>query len=270
MMAYSRVGAYDDARRAMKKIVEFAKIFRTDNPLVDFGAKVYQPKEPINCTYDTWGAPAALIRGLFEYLYSAEGLRLLPHIPPTLTELEQRIPIRFGAKRLYLSTVGAGPVTSVLLNGKAWTKFDKESISLPYDETPDTAVIQIVLGDAKSKTAPEVPVRGKISGPAGSFAKFAAFYAALQGAGLEQTYEAQHAKLIVDYAAAMDAREKLKQEGKLTPLPEASQTAADKSYTDAANRLVDGLTKVVESYEKSDDPGKKNVFALWRQSASAP
>jgi hypothetical protein len=87
ILAYYRVGAYDDARRAMKKILEFARIFRTDNPLVDFGAKVYQPKEPINCTYDTWGAPAGLIRGLFEYLYNAEGLKLVPHIPPTITEL---------------------------------------------------------------------------------------------------------------------------------------------------------------------------------------
>ena len=289
IMAYYRVGAFDDARRAMKKILEFAKIFRTDNPLVEFGAKVYQPKEPINCTYDTWGAPAGLIRGLFEYLYNAEGLKLIPHIPPAITELEQRIPIRFGTKRLYLSTLGNGPVTSVLVNGKAWTRFDKESVSLPYDETPDAATIQILFGGAQAKTTPERPAPVKLNvPPAGdplwntadfattktptpsvSLAGVGSFYAALHKGGLEQTYEAQHAKLIVDYVSAIHAREKLKKEGKLPQLPEASQVAADRSYAEAADRLARGLDKVMQSYEQSKEPRKKQMADLWKQSAGA-
>ncbi len=289
IMAYYRVGAFDDARRAMKKILEFARIFRTDNPLVEFGAKVYQPKEPINCVYDTWGAPAALIRGLFEYLYTAEGLKLIPHIPPTITELEQHIPIRFGTKRLYLSTAGAGPVTSVLVNGKAWTRFDKESVSFPYDETPDVATIQILFGGAQAKTTPERPAPVKLNvPPAGdpfwntadfattktptpsvSLASVGSFYAALQKEDLEQTYEAQHAKLIVDYVSAIHAREKLKKEGKLPQLPEASQVAADRSYPEAADRLAQGLDKVMQSYEQSSEPRKKQLADLWKQSAGA-
>ena len=95
-----------------------------DNPLVDFGSDVYQPNEPINCVYDTWGVPAAMIRGLFEYLYQADGLTILPHIPPGITRLEQRFPIRFGQKRLYLATGGSGPVTGVTVNGQPWKEFD--------------------------------------------------------------------------------------------------------------------------------------------------
>ena len=124
MMAYYRLGKYDDARRAMKKILDYAHRFRLDNPLVDFGNAPYQPQRPINCVYDCWGAPAALIRGLFEYLYRAEGLTILPHIPTGITRLEQHIPIRFGKKQLYLATTGQGPITGVVVNGQPWRKFD--------------------------------------------------------------------------------------------------------------------------------------------------
>jgi len=151
LMAYYRLGKYEDARRSMKHIMTFARQFRMDNPLVDFGNAVYQPGEPINLTYDAFGAPSGLIRGLFEYLYSAAGLRLAPHIPEGITRLEQRFPIRFGTKRLYLAVAGNGPIKSVRLNGKRWKSFDADSVFLPYKSTPDLAAIQIVRGEAVAK-----------------------------------------------------------------------------------------------------------------------
>ena len=105
--------------------------------------------------YDAWGVPAAMIRGLFEYLYRADGLTILPHVPSGITRLEQHFPIRFGKKRLYLATAGAGPVTGVTINGQPWKSFDARSVSLPYDQTPDEAVVQISLGGAKAE--PFVP-----------------------------------------------------------------------------------------------------------------
>jgi len=120
IMAYHRVGQPEDARRAMKQILRFARQFRMDNPLVKFGSEVYQPREPINLTYDAFGAPAAMIRGLFEYLYRADGLNLVPHIPAGVTRLEQKFPIRFGSKRLYLAVAGQGPITGVRVNGAEW------------------------------------------------------------------------------------------------------------------------------------------------------
>jgi hypothetical protein len=59
-----------------------------------------QPGEAVNLCYDSFGLPAAMMRGLFEYLYRADGLTLLPHIPTGITRLEQHFPVRFGAKRL--------------------------------------------------------------------------------------------------------------------------------------------------------------------------
>lgn len=160
IMGYYRLGKTEDARRSMRQIMKFARDFRMDNNLVDFGNAVYQPHQPINCVYDTYGVPAALIRGLFEYLYRADGLTLLPHIPPGITQMDQRFPIRFGAKRLVLSTIGSGPVTSVSVNGRPWKSFDARTISLPYDQTPDMARIQIGLGGAAIPALP--PSGGEI------------------------------------------------------------------------------------------------------------
>jgi len=164
MMGYSRLGKHEDARRSMKRMLDYARRFRMDNPLVDFGGNVYQPHEPINCVYDNWGVPAALVRGLFEYLYQADELVLLPHIPPKITALEQRFPIRCGKKRLWLSTAGSGPVTAVTINAEPWRGFDARSITLPYDKVPEEAWIQIALGGAAIK--PVAPVKIDYSLPA--------------------------------------------------------------------------------------------------------
>lgn len=148
IMAYYRLGQYEDARRSFRQLLKFARAFRMDNPLVDFGAAVYQPNEPINLCYDSFGPPAAMIRGLFEYLYRADSLTLIPHVPPGITRLEQHFPVRFGRKRLFLATSGVGPISAVSVNGQAWAHHDARSITLPYDRVPEEAVIQVRLGTA--------------------------------------------------------------------------------------------------------------------------
>jgi hypothetical protein len=150
IMAYYRLGKFEDARRSMKKMLSFARRFRMDNPLVAFGDAPYQPGLPINCVYDNWGVPSAMIRGLFEYVYRADGLTIIPHIPATITRLEQHFPIRFGQKRLYLATTGQGRITSVSVNGKPWKDFSAQTVQLPYARVPDEAVLQIAFGSAKA------------------------------------------------------------------------------------------------------------------------
>ncbi len=63
-----------------------------------------------------------------------------------MTELRQKDPIRFGTKKLYLSTFGSGPVSAVRVNGAPWPAHDAESVTLAYDKTPDTAAVEIYLG----------------------------------------------------------------------------------------------------------------------------
>jgi hypothetical protein len=149
MLSYYRLGKFDDARRSMRQLLTFAERFRMDNPLVKCGSDVYQPNQPINLTYDAFGPAAAFVRGLFEYLYEADELTLVPHVPPTITRLEQRFPIRFGAKRLYLASVGTGPITAVTLDGKAWRQFDAKSVRLPYAKLSTNTAVEIALGGAK-------------------------------------------------------------------------------------------------------------------------
>ncbi len=167
IMGYYRLGKHDDARRAMKKILDYARRFRMDNPLVDFGNNVYQPNVPINCVYDNWGVPAAMIRGLFEYIYTAEGVRIVPHIPAGITELHQKLPIRFGSKRLYLSTFGNGPITAVRVNGQS-KSMDGDSFLLTEADTPDRANIEFILGrdqgtgTRQSSPIPEPPAQKQV------------------------------------------------------------------------------------------------------------
>ncbi|GAF87031.1 unnamed protein product, partial [marine sediment metagenome] len=247
-----------------------------------------QPNEPINLCYDSFGPPAAMIRGLFEYLYRAEELVLLPHIPPGITQLQQHFPIRFGQKRLYLATVGSGPVTAVLINGQPWSSFDEKSITLSYNKTPREAVVQIVLGGAKPAplmppkpaamlALPDTPDINKIqvvskkkelmAGLAGIDAKITRirkFYQGLVSAGLAESYEAAHARLAIECMAATCERFKMLSDGKLKRLPDQSQYAADKSYIIATAKLCEGLERTVASYEDSEDAHQKQIYATWR------
>jgi hypothetical protein len=284
IMAYYRLGKHDDARRSMKHILSFARRFRMENNLTNFGADLYQPDLPINCVYDTWGAPAAMVRGLFEYQYTAEGLRILPHVPPSIERLEQHFPIRFGAKRIFLAVEGKGNVTGVRVNGKSRERFERDSIFLPFDETPDEAIVVISLGGANA--APFAPRRadrdeneplpaldGLPTTPAleglaklkPSVVAASDFRRRLLAANLGNSYEAAHTRLIVDcYAAAVERLSK-NAAGELPPLPAESQAAADQSYVDCVSRLSSGLEQVMQSYAKSDDPRKQRIWSLWNK-----
>ena len=233
IMGYYRLGEYEDARKSMLHLLTFAEQFRMDNPLVEFGSKVYQPKQPINLCYDSFGPPAAMIRGLFEYIYKAESLTLIPHIPDGISRLEQHFSIRFGTKKLYLSTTGQGPVTNVRVNGESWDSFDAETIALDYANIPEQAVIRITLGGVGDKgkqfdknRVPAASIIRETDTFENPFAtdenyhKVVHFYTHMKQAGLEKTYEGSHAALIIQAANALRERRVLFQKGELTALPE--------------------------------------------------
>jgi tetratricopeptide (TPR) repeat protein len=278
IMAYYRLGKYEDARRSMEKLLSFARRFRMDNPLTDFGNALYQPKKPINLTYDAFGPAAAFIRGLFEYQYDAEGLRLIPHIPPGVSELEQLDPIRFGQKRLYLLTAGRGEITSVTINGRAWKSFDGRSIFLPYEKTPEIARIDISLGGGTVKTIPfartknahketsnqkEPPWLAALDAQA---ERLSAFHKKLQASGFGKTYEAAHAQLAVEAVQVIHERRQMQIRGKIKLLPTVSEAAADQSYRDTATKLIEGLKAAIKVDERSADSHCKRIFRLYVES----
>ncbi|MCC6153576.1 MAG: hypothetical protein IT367_07440 [Candidatus Hydrogenedentes bacterium] len=280
-LAYFRLGKYEDARRAVNHMMRFAREFRLDNPLVDFGNAVYQPKEPYNLCYDSFGPMAAVVRGLFEYLYTADALTIVPHIPTGITRLEQMFSIRFGTKRIILRTAGHGAVTSVTVNGRSWESFDSQSIRLPFDATPEVAVVEIGLGGTESDTSPHgVAVPSDLSSATvyadahAAFAQATGEEAGALAARIQQfvnqdtaapraTYEAAHARLAMHAIYAISGRKQLEAEGKLFALNEPTKSAADKLYIDTALKLCQGLEKTLNAYESSSDPAKKAIYAEW-------
>jgi hypothetical protein len=223
----------------------------------------------------------AMMRGLFEYQYQATGLTLRPRIPPGINRLEQHFPVRFGRKQLYLSTVGAGKITAVTINGRPWKAFNAETVSLPYDRTPEVAFIQVCLGGAQaapfSLSKPSTDLPAAIAGTANlelgaletRVARLRAFCRRMTSEGQGRAYESAHAQLAVDYLATTKRRFELAQEGRLEPLADSSQQAADKSYVHTTSKLCDGIEQKLESYQKSTDPRLKRIYELWAVSAGS-
>ncbi|HWQ52239.1 MAG TPA: hypothetical protein VN442_01055 [Bryobacteraceae bacterium] len=274
MMGYSRLGKFEDARKSMKRILALFEQFRIDNPLPEFGSALYQPDVPINTVYDTLGVPAAFLRGLFEYVYRADGLTVLPHIPPGITELEQEFPVKFGRAKLYLATYGTGPVTGVVVNGRPWKSFDKVSVTFPAASLPAEVHVAILLGGASAPAAqPQRKQQKKEQPPAtpafaaldARAATVAAFRERLAAAGLGSSYEAAHAQLGIDMVRTAHQRAQLLAAGKLKLLPQRSQAAADQLYIDTANKLFDGLETVLAGYANSTDPAHRKIYGVYRK-----
>jgi hypothetical protein len=281
VLAYYRLEKYEDARRSMRRLLTFAEKFRMDNPLTKCGSEVYQPNQPINLCYDTLGPAAAFMRGLFEYRYDAAGLTLSPRLPPSISRLEQLDPVRFGTKQVFVSSKGLGAVTGVKVNGRRWKQFDSESVFLPNDKTPDIAKVELQLGNVKevaSKPAVKSTSRGmpvilpKEEGPveladlSRKAGKLRTFQGHLKRAGLENTYEAAHARLAEQAIDTAVLRRSLQEASLIKPLPAFSQAAADKSYVDTANKLYDGLEAVLNSYAASTVSGRHRIHELWSKS----
>ncbi len=275
ILAYYRLGKFEDARRSMRRLLTFADRFRLDNPLTHRGSEVYQPNQPINLCYDSFAPAAAMVRGLFEYLYHADGLTLIPHVPPGITELEQRFPIRFGQKQIWLSLAGRGPITEVRLNRQRWKQYDAQSVFLPYDEVPAVARVQILRGGVQpfatlTPSATLLPTDHRL--PRELPPDLTAFrprvmwleqfLRRLEAAGQGASYEAAHARLALASLEALVQRRGLLAEGKLKALPPPSSAAADQAYVAAATKLCAGLEALLRSYADAPQPERRKLFEL--------
>jgi len=283
MLGYLRLGAFEDARRSMRRLLDFARRWRMDNPLTQCGSDVYQPHEPINLCYDTFGPAAGFLRGAFEYLYSAAGLRLIPHLPPAVTEFEQLDPVRFGDKRVYLTVAGHGPIRRVTVNGRRWKDCDAEAVFLPYERTPAVARVVILRGTApapraeRPRPAPGVPVPIARRSPDAAIAaleqqavRLRDFERRLQAAGLGESYEAAHARLAVACVDTLKARRALQQLGRISRLPPVSQKAAEQAFVDTARKLCTGLEQQMQTRGGAPDPRSRKLWEAWRASAPRP
>jgi hypothetical protein len=281
ILAYYRLGKYADAQRSMQQILRFARQFRMDNPLVEFGSKVYQPKQPVNLCYDTFGPPAAMIRGLFEYIYQADSLILIPHIPTQINSLTQHFPIRWGTKNLFLSSRGQGPINAVTINGKDYENFNGRAIFLDYNLLVKESYISIILGNQQQEKGNnrrfnlsarlnnsliiEDEKTTKIFSADSLFRLVRTFYNNCINIGdLKDCYEVKHAELTIEAARTLDKRTSMFAHNQLSRLPEPSCSAADELYVQTVKNLALGLATELETYAAAEDVMKKRLYDIWK------
>lgn len=280
-IGYYRVGAHNDALASFKQILNRSKTFRMDNNLTNFGSESYQPNLPINVVYDSWGAPGGFMRGLFEYIYKADGVTLIPHLPTSIESLQQNFPIYFGQHELYICTNGTGPITSVRINGKKYDNFDAKSIHLKLSEQPGSSVISIGLGNKKplhpKEIAQKKPIQPndisnwdindligkKTDVSTQTLQHIAHFYNTLQKNKLTHSYEYKHAQLILESIQAINLRIQSKNNNTLTLLNGASQEAADELYIQTVKKLIDGLKQHIK---ENKNP---KITQLWNKTTTS-
>lgn len=286
LLGYYRVGAFDDAKKSFKRIEKMALSFKLDNPLKNFGADPWQPKEAVNCVYDCWGVPGGFIRGLFEYEYKADGIIIYPHIPPTITQLQQKVPVYFGNKKIFIATTGKGSITSVLVNGKKIKNFNPDSFHLKMDIQEDVVNLAFGLGNEPAQTGPPVKsevfsvpddeafwkvynlkdVKGVEGGGdkiARKIKRIGTYYGLLKNGGLDDTFEADFAKLILENTRAIYERKKRKDENKLPLLSPESQDAADALYVNTVENLYNGLVNHIMKDHSQAPEQEKKAANIW-------
>jgi len=158
LMAAARMGDLAPARASVKQMVAlFASTWRMDNPIVNFGLSPYQPNEDINLTVDNFASAGGLLRGLFEYLYSASALTFIPHLPDNITAYSQEFSVRWGTYRIQLATMGvtSSGISSVSINGAAATghTMNATSLTLNYAAMPAASPAALAAVNSSISTA---------------------------------------------------------------------------------------------------------------------
>jgi len=153
ILMYYRLGKFEDVRRSAIRAMKWAKDFRMDEPWSQCGENTNNvwsdggkfKENGVAVMVDNFAIPAATIRGLFDYEYRSDGLILRPRVPGSITQYTQKQPMRFGAKKIYISCLNGGPkVASVKVNGKPVKVESSDEILLKFEDLPMEANVEIV------------------------------------------------------------------------------------------------------------------------------
>jgi hypothetical protein len=146
-------------------------------------------------------------------------------------------------------------------------------VELPYDTLPAEARVTLLLGgakvDAQSDASPSVssvrPVTTGDTAQQERVQRLETFLNRLRAAALSESYEAAHARVVLQSIAVIERRKELLQSGKLAPIePKASQDAADRSYVEASDRLYAGLERRLKANLDSPDATHRRIAGMWR------
>ena len=128
ILAYMKLGKYEDAFRAADVYMRWAEEYRQDAPLSQWGHNTNNPwqqenadysivKQPVAVMVDNFAPITCLLRGLFDTRATAEGLYIRPQVPDDITEITLHEPFYFGGCQLYVTWKGGTGTVSANLNG---------------------------------------------------------------------------------------------------------------------------------------------------------
>ncbi len=232
-------------------------------------------------TADNCAIPAATVRGLLDYEYRCDRLVLRPRVPGCITRYEQNEPVRFGAKRVYLSCRNGGPrVKSATVNGQSAMVQSPDALVLVYDELPVEARIEITTeggwprepasavypaipallhGKGKSAAAPaELPE--SLRRPLAVLSAMSRLLAAEPGADCQRAF----------VSAALDSCEACRARAALDPGPgyyraitPQRKAAILEFYEQTALAMYSGFARRMAVYAEKGDARQKRWAALF-------
>jgi len=292
ILMYYRLGKFDDIFRSASRAMKWAKDFRMDAPWSQFGENTDNPWSDtgkfqvggVAVMIDNFAIPAATVRGLFDYEYRFNSIILRPRIPGSITYYEQKEPVRFGDKILFLSCNNGGPeVSEVTVNGEEMVITDPDELVLYYDDLPEDAQIEITTtggwngksSDELDKKYPQTPAL--MSEQVQNAMKEASLpesleepFAVLSGMKerLAKVKGADFEKSFVD--AAIKACDACRVRAAIDPgqgyfrqVTPQREEGINLFYEQTALMLYNGLENQMNSYAESDDQKKNDIAAIF-------
>jgi hypothetical protein len=286
-IACMRVDEFDHPFKSWKRMLGLMQGFRADAPMKERGAiGWFHARFPFDIVYDCWGAPGGLLRGLFEYDYHSDGLRIRPHLPPDITRLTQKWPVMFGKTQIYLSITGTGTVKSALADGEALPVIDGW-IEIKPDGTSGILSVEILRGDAKPRRHWKPDSPGLLKLPEDKYfwqvpenanpdkrhvdlKHIYFFYQELVNAGYGNSYEAAMARASLELLSAMNERIKLLKDSSLvipdlTPVLPCDNEAVNLNYFEKARFIAGGLVDRLNGYSIWNEHSDPEIIAIARK-----
>lgn len=286
-IACMSVDEYGHPTRSWKRMLALMQGFRADAPLKERGAKGwFHGRFPFDVVYDCWGAPGGLLRGLFEYDYCSDVIRIKTHLRPEITSYIQKWPVMFGKTKIYITVTGSGPVRSAYAGGEK-LPVNNGWIELNPDGKADIYSVEIIRGESKSN-GPWKPVREKklqlpddpdfwqIPEKASSdirhvdMQKVYSFYRELVRSGFQESYEAASARSVLELILARNERIKMLADKSLTipdltPVLPCDQDAVSLNYFEKARFIAGGLTDRLNGYSVWNEHSDPEIVEIARK-----
>lgn len=285
ILAYYRLGKFEDIRRSAMRAMKWAKDFRMDAPWSQRGENTHNLWSDtggnqvggVAVMIDNFAIPAATVRGLFDYEYRSDRLILRPRVPGSIAEYAQKHPVRFGDKTIYLSCRNGGPaVKSVAVNGKAMKVESPDAAVLPYDELPMEAKVEIVteggwVAGPTQPTAPPAQAANVAAAPQTELPEsLKKPYAVLMAMGnlLAQEQGAEYERAFVRETLGAIEAWRMRSSidpgvGYFRPITPEKRASILKFYENAALSMYKGFAKRMLGYVRSSCAGKKRLAELF-------